>query len=286
MEALVLILLGLTVTFFYKRKSKKVVEEIPPRWTVILDKKVSFFRALDADGKKRFLHDVAHFLSTINIVGVTVEVTLEDRLLVASSAIIPLFGFPQWHYHHLDEVILYPSAFDRNFNFDRPQELISGMVGSGNMEGKMILSKRALHHGFDNSRDKQNVGIHEFIHLLDKEDGGIDGIPPVFHEQASIIPWMTLIKKKMKDINRSNSDIRDYGATNVKEFLAVSGEYFFERPHLLKRNHPELYDMMSIAFNQTPDTLLAAKEQKVVKLGRNSPCPCGSGLKYKKCCLD
>jgi uncharacterized protein YecA (UPF0149 family) len=22
------------------------------------------------------------------------------------------------------------------------------------------------------------------------------------------------------------------------------------------------------------------------KVGRNKPCPCGSGRKYKKCCLD
>jgi len=24
--------------------------------------------------------------------------------------------------------------------------------------------------------------------------------------------------------------------------------------------------------------------KKVVKIGRNEPCPCGSGKKYKKCC--
>ena len=23
-----------------------------------------------------------------------------------------------------------------------------------------------------------------------------------------------------------------------------------------------------------------------LKVGRNDPCPCGSGLKYKRCCLD
>jgi hypothetical protein len=23
-----------------------------------------------------------------------------------------------------------------------------------------------------------------------------------------------------------------------------------------------------------------------MKIGRNEPCPCGSGKKYKKCCLD
>ncbi|MHB8833897.1 MAG: SEC-C metal-binding domain-containing protein, partial [Desulfobacteria bacterium] len=22
------------------------------------------------------------------------------------------------------------------------------------------------------------------------------------------------------------------------------------------------------------------------KVGRNDPCPCGSGLKYKKCCIE
>jgi len=27
-------------------------------------------------------------------------------------------------------------------------------------------------------------------------------------------------------------------------------------------------------------------ETKAQKVGRNAPCPCGSGLKYKKCCLD
>ena len=30
-----------------------------------------------------------------------------------------------------------------------------------------------------------------------------------------------------------------------------------------------------------PDT----KEVRVVKVGRNEPCPCGSGEKFKKCCI-
>ena len=25
---------------------------------------------------------------------------------------------------------------------------------------------------------------------------------------------------------------------------------------------------------------------KKIKVGRNSPCPCGSGKKFKRCCLD
>ena len=26
------------------------------------------------------------------------------------------------------------------------------------------------------------------------------------------------------------------------------------------------------------------KQEKKVEIGRNDPCPCGSGKKYKKCC--
>jgi len=34
-----------------------------------------------------------------------------------------------------------------------------------------------------------------------------------------------------------------------------------------------------------PQPVLVARPS-VEKIGRNEPCPCGSGLKYKKCCLD
>jgi hypothetical protein len=32
--------------------------------------------------------------------------------------------------------------------------------------------------------------------------------------------------------------------------------------------------------------LHAAAAQDTAKVGRNHPCPCGSGKKYKKCCRD
>jgi len=51
------------------------------------------------------------------------------------------------------------------------------MVGNGPLHGKMALSKPHLHLGFKNSRDKHNVGIHEFVHLIDMADGNCDGFP-------------------------------------------------------------------------------------------------------------
>jgi hypothetical protein len=37
---------------------------------------------------------------------------------------------------------------------------------------------------------------------------------------------------------------------------------------------------------QHPEQVKTASEEKKVKVGRNEPCPCGSGKKYKRCCLD
>ncbi len=42
------------------------------------------------------------------------------------------------------------------------------------MEGRMILSRDALYHGYSNNTDRKNVGIHEFAHIIDKQDGKID----------------------------------------------------------------------------------------------------------------
>ena len=41
-----------------------------------------------------------------------------------------------------------------------------------------------------------------------------------------------------------------------------------------------VYDLYDIALSLGPRTLPAVSE----KIGRNDPCPCGSGKKYKKCC--
>jgi len=267
------------------------LRQTPNLWKKLLHKKVHFYRNLNENQKLQFESDVQRFLAEVKIHGVRTEVDLEDRLLVAASAVIPLFGFPAWNYKNLDEVLLYPGAFDRNFNLiargQSGEEFITGMVGNGAMEGKMILSKPSLHLGFDNAHDKKNVGIHEFVHLFDKEGGAIDAIPPGFESKEATLPWMELIREKIKDIHLNQSDINPYAGTNPVEFFAVAAEYFFERPHLLQSKHPELYKRLTVIFNQDPSGVIQKDSfTKAKEPGRNDPCPCGSGRKYKKCCLN
>ena len=171
-------------------------------------------------------------------------------LLVGASAIIPVFAFPEWEYGNLKEVLLYPAAFNKNFQSGASDSNILGMVGTGYMEGKMILSKPSLHSGFENHRDKKNVGIHEFVHLIDKSDGMLDGLPTVLLKNPVTIPWLKMVQQNIEEIHHNRSDINPYGGVSKEEFLPVIAEYFFERPELLKHKHPELYKMLSEIFSR------------------------------------
>jgi Mlc titration factor MtfA (ptsG expression regulator) len=257
-------------------------DDFPSEWRIVLTRKVSFYSSLAKEEQELFEFKVLEFLSNCRITGVQVEVDDTDRLLVASSAVIPIFRFPQWSYTNLYDVLVYPSSFDENFRTTGPDRAILGMVGTGYMEGKMILSKQALHHGFDNTTDKRNTGVHEFIHLIDKMDSRVDGIPTVLMEKQYAIPWITLIEKKIDEIVANKSDVNPYGATSRVEFFAVISEYFFERPQQLAQKHPELYELLGKIFQH--DMKARKMDRKKYAIGRNDRCPCASGNKFKKCC--
>jgi len=45
------------------------------------------------------------------------------------------------------------------------------------------------------------------------------------------------------------------------------------------------HDIDDVSFNKMLDYPQATYRRETPKIGRNDPCPCGSGKKYKKCCL-
>lgn len=250
---LIAILIGLV--FLLNRKTNKPkpkateIEPLNQESIQILNQKVDFYKRLNQSEKSDFEHDINVFIRTTQITGIETEISLADKILVAAGACIPVFRFPEWQYNNLSEVIIYPDLFNENFATKGTGRFISGMVGSGVMEGKMILSKKSLHLGFDNRTDKKNVAVHEFIHLIDKADGAIDGVPNLFVDKSFALPWFELMRQKVKEIEKNKSDINPYGTTNPAEFFSVVSEYFFERPKLLKKKHPQLYAELTEVFD-------------------------------------
>lgn len=236
---------------FYIVNAKKI-KKAPMHWHNILTDYVLFYKNLSQKNQSIFRKRMVLFLNEINIDGVNTEIEELDKILIASSAIIPVFGFANWSYNNLSGIIVYPDSFNKELQFskDHQNKRILGMVGTGRFEKQMILSKKAIRLAFNNKTDKHNTPVHEFVHLLDKTDGIIDGIPKSLLGKEYIMPWLELMHKEMEAINNDASDIRKYGGTSQVEFFAVASEYFFERPKLFKQKHPELYYMLKLCFNK------------------------------------
>jgi MtfA peptidase len=137
--------------------------------------------------------------------------------------------------------------------------------------------------GFENPWSKDNVGVHEFAHLVENEEVE-HGLPPEVPWQA-VKHWVQYVARELSHPPKNGSYINKYAYTNEHEFFAVLAEYFFKSPDLLQEKDPQLYAMLREMFYQDTRSLLQLPSSGRQHYGRNAACPCGSGKKYKHCCL-
>jgi Mlc titration factor MtfA (ptsG expression regulator) len=259
-------------------------QPFPAAWELILRTHVAFFRALDDANQTRFRQLVQIFLDEVRITGIRTEVDDTVRVLVAASAVIPIFGFQDWTYHRLHEVLIYPDAFDDAYRTTGgKQETILGMAGLHHLSGVMILSKPALLAGFDHPSGHHHVGVHEFAHLVEREAREY-GLPPEVPWMA-VRQWARFVAQELAHPSRKRARLDAYAYTNEHEFFAVLAEYFFTSPASLEQRDPALYSLLRDLFHQDTRALLTLAPRPRGGLSRNRPCPCGSGKKYKHCCL-
>ena len=86
--------------------------------------------------------------------------------------------------------------------------------------------------------------------------------------------WQGLkIIRTEKGGEKDTDGIVDFSATYTRKGLK---DIHLEKAHFVKKDGTWLYESGSLI----PTTVVREGE----KVGRNDPCPCGSGKKYKKCC--
>jgi len=246
------VIIAVVISFtLYQRKRRRVLTQVilTDAQKKLLATNVGYYNDLSETDKLYFEDKIEQFLDDVRIEGVGLAITDTDRLMVASSAVIPIFRFKDWSYRNVTNVLLYPDTFDEDYQYeDTGHRNIAGMVGSGYMNGQMILSRNALVKGFSKNAGRENTGIHEFVHLIDKSDGATDGIPESFLSHEYIKPWVRMMHQEVRKIETGHSDINPYATTNEAEFFAVVSEYFFEKPREFETKHPELYEMLSSVF--------------------------------------
>lgn len=249
------LLFGLFFRYLWKQKKERnalLKSPFPKEWVAILEQEVHFYTELSESDKTKFQSKVKTFIGTTPISGVKdLEVTDELKILVASSAIIPVFLFEGWEYANLSEVIIYDGAVEPNQKNDAQQDgTLLGQVRPLQTKHVLLLSKQYLIQGFQSMNGKSNVGIHEFAHLLDQADGNTDGIPKAFMPEELLAPWTKIMYAEIEKIISNQSDINAYALTNHAEFFAVVCEYFFENPEKFEEKHKDLFDIMKKIFKR------------------------------------
>ena len=243
----VLALIIIIILFVFQPRRKEIFH-LPENFRDILNDYVLFYAALHEDAKKVFEDRMQKFLTAVKITGANADVEDLDRILIGAAAIIPVFYIRDWEYVNLREVLVYPGNFNTDFDQHGSDRPISGMVGTGALQNVMILSKWELRQGFINGNDNRNTAIHEFVHLIDKMDGTLDGVPELLLERKYVAQWQQLLEETMNNIRRGESDIDHYGATSPVECFAVIAEYFFEQPENFRLAHPQLAEMLQRIF--------------------------------------
>ncbi len=243
----VLLLIIIIILLVFKPKREEAFSW-PLNYQDLLADYVRFYVDLNEDGKKIFEEKFQKFMTAVKITGAGAEVEDLDRVLIGAAAVIPVYFIPDWEYVNLREVLVYPGNFNMDFDQHGNDRMISGMVGTGSMENVMILSKWELRQGFINSASHHNTAIHEFVHLIDKMDGTLDGVPELLLERKYVAEWQQQLQLTMEKIRNGESKINPYGATSPVECFAVVAEVFFEQPEMLRETNAALYQMLRKIF--------------------------------------
>jgi hypothetical protein len=132
--------------FFVFRETDSRTVTHPEIWDGLLLKHVEFYKNLSSRSKKRFRDRMMFFLEKTYVESVAFELEELYTVLVAASAVIPIFKFKEWYYENLSGVIIYPDNFneDLEFNKEHPDRMLSGMLGNGRYKNQMILSRSSL----------------------------------------------------------------------------------------------------------------------------------------------
>ena len=79
-------------------------------------------------------------------------------------------------------------------------------------------------------------------------------------------------------------DVYDGTEQEAKALLVAWQQAYPQAQVLLKTRYEDIKAVGERSLNDAPERLIEPADRKAPKIGRNEPCPCGSGKKYKKCC--
>lgn len=212
----------------------------------------------DSDAEKlRGLTD--SFLRTKSLEGAGgLELEEETRVVVAAQACVPILELGMDAYTGWRSVVVYPGGFvSRGTSVDETgveHEWEEPRSGESWFRGPVVLSWEDV--AASGRLEGYNVVIHEMAHKLDMLNGDANGFPPL-HAEMDGARWYRVFSDAFEDLCArveagEETDIDDYATEAPEEFFAVTSEYFFELPEVLRECYPKVYGELRAFYRQDP----------------------------------
>ncbi len=249
--------------FLRKWQQKRIIKRsliTDSQWNDVFSK-LSVLDRLSEEEQGRLRELAILFLEEKSFSGAQgIEITEAMKLIIALQACLPILNLGFSWYSGWSSIIIYPGGFmpertemDQYGVMHRVKRALSGEAWQ---RGPVILSwPEAARAG---ELDGHNLMIHEFVHKLDMLNGVANGFPPL-HSNMEAAKWVTTFTEAFDDFQSKikrgkKTDIDRYGATSPAEFIAVLSELFFEKPNVIYKNYPEVYEKLTKFFRQKPLT--------------------------------
>ena len=129
--------------------------------------------------------------------GVGLELTDEIRVTIAAQACLLLLNLDYPCYPTLRRVLVYPGVFQpRRVELTHFGDIVQEprpTLGEAWTSGVVVLSWDSSLAGALNPEEGQNVVLHEFAHVLDGENGAMDGLP-LFDRPSAYRTWSDVFR--------------------------------------------------------------------------------------------
>jgi len=191
----------------------------------------------------------------------------EIKVMIATQAAVLVFGFEtakegsglEW-IRNWQQIIVYPMPFlNGRESFVSPNGILVNQVafesGETHYQGGIVIDWND-DEPHPLRANANQVLMHEMAHKLDMLDGDTNGHPPL-HADMNEKVWFDAFENAFELLSLQvekgiKPAINPYAATNPAEFFAVTTEYFFEAPLVLKRAFPDVYDQLTLFYKQNP----------------------------------
>jgi len=192
---------------------------------------------------------------------------LEEGILKDVTGIDDIYKweeFPSYYIENLEMDLRAAGRIDRNYHRKRMvfcQELIKWSGGDEQLTTNARISLTEAHYDLGETDVAEQL-YHEWLH--EDPDWG-----------WGYIGW--------SDLYRLDFDNLQYDKAEEILLTGYARGSLRDKTVLIKRLI-ELYTTMGISEKADEFKRILNPPVRAQKIGRNEPCPCGSGKKYKKCC--